>query len=268
MKKDIIIAELWDRGILTEETKTHKNGIEYDALTFEDPTLKSSVKPIIRVKDLEEIPDNEVIESIVNALKEKPKDKEILSKLKDKNYVLNNIFICVRKKTNNDKDVKKTVYEDLEKYMRIYLDISDDPETCATCVITKDIMKTIGIEEKTLFDYAERNSHEYISIMPMEKVLFSGNRAEPGKIETTGSMMYVMTTNKGINGASAMLFQDYLEQIAIDNNVTTLTILPSSIHEVIIWIGDIEADDMIQEINKTEVKDTEQLSNHAYKFTM
>lgn len=84
--------------------------------------------------------------------------------------------------------------------------------------------------------------------------------------------MYVLTNSSRLNGASAILYIDLLEEIG-QYFKKDYFILPSSIHEVILipWKEDISSDflsEMVSEINTTELKKEEILSNHAYLYSI
>jgi hypothetical protein len=85
-------------------------------------------------------------------------------------------------------------------------------------------------------------------------------------------LMYVATNEKQVNGATVLLYKDYLKQQAEELD-SDLYILPSSIHEVIIVpvssIPDIEKelDEMIQIVNRENVKPTEVLSEHLLYYS-
>jgi len=88
-----------------------------------------------------------------------------------------------------------------------------------------------------------------------------------------GSSMTIVATNKTkLHGAIAIKDIDKISQVA-DRYGIDLAIIPSSIHEILLVpvIGDGEEQlsglhTMIEDINKTQLKPEEVLSNHAYRF--
>lgn len=83
--------------------------------------------------------------------------------------------------------------------------------------------------------------------------------------------IYVLTNNRGINGASCILYEDILEQFAAKIN-SDLFILPSSIHEVLLVpeTGFINSSDlilMVREVNATQVAAEEVLSDNIYLYS-
>ena len=81
--------------------------------------------------------------------------------------------------------------------------------------------------------------------------------------------MYVISNNKGINGAVSMLYEDGLHELA-EKLGSDLYIMPSSIHEVIAVSTDLgnpnELAAMVAEINMDQVALDERLSNQVYHY--
>ena len=81
--------------------------------------------------------------------------------------------------------------------------------------------------------------------------------------------MYIISNKSRVNGAATMFYDGVLSSMS-DKLGTDLYVLPSSVHEVIaISTQAGEPDDlqeMVQEINNTEVAPEERLSDSVYKF--
>ena len=82
-------------------------------------------------------------------------------------------------------------------------------------------------------------------------------------------LMYVISNDRGINGAISMLYEDQLHALA-EQLGTDLYILPSSIHETIAVSVDMgepeELAQMVSEINMDQVSLQERLSNQVYHY--
>lgn len=81
--------------------------------------------------------------------------------------------------------------------------------------------------------------------------------------------MYVLTNNTKVNGAAAILNDDIRQEIA--EKVGDFYMLPSSIHETLIIPKDAgmefkELEQMVQEVNQTQVAPGERLSDHVYEY--
>lgn len=86
----------------------------------------------------------------------------------------------------------------------------------------------------------------------------------------TPTLMNILTTNGGVNGAGILLCSDYLTKIF--DKIGDYYILPSSVHEVIIapkanCTADIsELSNMVKTINADIVDDTDVLSDEAFEY--
>lgn len=84
--------------------------------------------------------------------------------------------------------------------------------------------------------------------------------------------LYVVTNNQQISGATAVLYEENLQQIA-DTYGCDLYVIPSSIHEMIV-VPEIDTHaesidqlaEIVCEVNKTAVKESDRLSNQVYKY--
>lgn len=82
--------------------------------------------------------------------------------------------------------------------------------------------------------------------------------------------MYVLSNQSKLFGASCILYQNLLKKIS-DHFSSSLYILPSSIHEVIIIPSNdcsslSQFTQMVQEVNETQLSAEEILSDHAYYY--
>lgn len=94
-------------------------------------------------------------------------------------------------------------------------------------------------------------------------------RAEKSK-EILPYEQYVLTNIAQINGATAILYPNLLQEIG-EATQSNFFILPSSIHEVILMKdnGDMNAEElqrMVMEINRTQVAPEEVLSDEVYSY--
>lgn len=86
--------------------------------------------------------------------------------------------------------------------------------------------------------------------------------------KNTDKTLFVFTNTPGINGAACILYPDVLAKLTAYFG-SDFYILPSSIHELLLLPGADtfcreELDDIIKEINLSQVPEEEVLSNHAY----
>ena len=81
--------------------------------------------------------------------------------------------------------------------------------------------------------------------------------------------MWVISNEKGINGAASMLYENELHELA-ENLESDLYILPSSVHEVLAVSTELtdpeELAQMVAEVNMQKVALEERLSNQVYHY--
>lgn len=158
-----------------------------------------------------------------------------------------------------------------------YLLIETTEKGSATILITNDMLHCWGISVEQLYQTARENTPRLLNadFQTMRTVicqLLGKNCQEVYQEECQEeSYMYVLSNQYRHFGAICMLYDRVLEDIAnqIDED---FYILPSSIHEVIILPVSCspslaEINDMIVEINETQVTEEEVLSDHAYFYS-
>lgn len=169
--------------------------------------------------------------------------------------------------------------------------VRDDEEGIGTIRITNEHMKLWNATITELASLAQKNTRRLFpeSLRSMEEVMrgifmeeSKDNRSETildkqteqllfNKAASTQTTMFILTNQKGINGASCMLYKDVLRQFA-DRVCSDFYILPSSIHEIILVPAGTNMNketlsQMVQEVNSTQVAAEEVLSDRVYYFS-
>ena len=130
------------------------------------------------------------------------------------------------------------------------------------------------ISKEALYQVAKKNTPKLLphQLMPLTEVLLQSHYICDEDIDKNDPQIYILTNNYRTNGATALLYEKLLSQIA-DSFEKDLLILPSSIHEgLILPIDSISKSTLdhygtfIREINETQLADDEVLSDHAYYF--
>ncbi len=147
-------------------------------------------------------------------------------------------------------------------------------------LVTNEIAKLKGMDEQALYEAAVVNTKRLFppTTKNMNQVIrdIFVSEGMPEEIAEmmvgempADKMMYVISNNKGINGAVSMLYENELHTLA-EHLETDLYILPSSIHEVIavsVGMGDPnELAQMVAEINMGQVELADRLSNQVYHY--
>lgn len=161
-------------------------------------------------------------------------------------------------------------YLDLAIVFYVLYDISE--EGAATITITNDLLKLWNVSADTIYKQALQNTpallpHEFKPMCDIINELL-GNHASQ---TTSDTCMYVLTNHARSFGAACILYENVLTDIG-ETLGENYYVLPSSIHEAIIIPESnsphrLDLDDMICEINETQVPPEEVLSNRAYYFS-
>ena len=152
-----------------------------------------------------------------------------------------------------------------------YILMNVDEKGMASIVITNEICSTWNTTVENLYKVAKENTPRKLQFefLPMNQIIIDlFPEAEMSDMED--NRMYVLSNTHRNFGAIAILYDGVLEYIH-QTIGKDFFILPSSVHEVIILPKEDDMDiqainDMIKEINETQVAEEEVLSNHCYLF--
>ncbi|MEF9941166.1 MAG: DUF5688 family protein [Lachnospiraceae bacterium] len=145
----------------------------------------------------------------------------------------------------------------------------------ATMLIQKDHMEKWGITKKKLYQDATHNTKKLLPekfqtmISVIQEILTTEElKEETGELQE--DMLYILSNQMRNFGAACILYEGVLEEIGRQLG-ENYYVLPSSVHEVIIMPDKQnpcrkDLDDMITEINETQVEAEDILSNHAYYY--
>lgn len=148
----------------------------------------------------------------------------------------------------------------------------------ASVAVTNDLMNSWNVTLDELHDVAISNLTEVLpsTFKGMTEVMsemmgMSKEDMEMMGMSTDEEQMYVLSNAMKMNGASALLDKKMMEEIV--ETVGEFYILPSSIHEVLIVPVksgmDIETlENMVCEVNATQVQLEERLSDHVYEYNL
>ncbi|MCD8121278.1 MAG: DUF5688 family protein [Clostridiales bacterium] len=160
--------------------------------------------------------------------------------------------------------------------------IHSDEMGSMTMRVQKKMTEDWGMSDDELLGQAlengkRKNPARFFRVESLLKSLVTGTLDEPetGAAQMETEMepdldLYVLTVNKGIHGAVAMMYPGCLEKIA-DELGSDLVILPSSIHETLIF-SRTKRDDwkslrqMVYTVNRQHVEEEERLSDQVYVF--
>ena len=169
------------------------------------------------------------------------------------------------------KTIPHIPYLDLTAVFFLLLETTE--RGAATILITQEMLSHWKISLEELHQTAMENTPRILQadFKPMRAVIceLTGETYSEENLEE--NYMYVLSNQHRHFGAGCILYDRVLEDIGnqIDED---FYILPSSIHEVIILpvscsLNQQDLNEMIIEINETQVSDEDILSDHAYYFS-
>ncbi len=155
-----------------------------------------------------------------------------------------------------------------------YLIVSESQEGQMTALIHHEHLKLWDITPEQLIQLAEANTPRLLPcrITPIEEAISQMSEWEPEvPVPFPPVNLHVLTNDKGINGASCLLYPDVLKTFSasVDDD---LIILPSSIHEVLLTpkskaLPIDELNEMVRTINAADVSAEDRLSDHVYCYS-
>ena len=189
----------------------------------------------------------------------------------------NIVFQVINTLQNEDmlRDMPHREFQDLSIIYRWVVKV--DENGIQSSAIRNNLAEQLGMNEEQLFKCAVENTRRIFppTVKSMNDVIremfvSDGMPAEVADMMIgempEDKMMWVISNDRGINGAGSMLYEDNLHKLAMKLE-TDLYILPSSVHECIAVstnVGDpYELAEMVSEINMGQVALEDRLSNQV-----
>lgn len=258
-----------------------------DAVRVQLPEF-GPVMPTAYLDDLYQIyQKGNSIESIAKGMLENmPEEVKKISEAVDfdKNTAWEKFFPCVVNKEMNEKLLADVPHKDIEGTDLTLIAryrIGDAGGQVATCIITNSNASALGMKPEQILEKAIANGarDKYVCKGLTETIADemrkSGAPEEMVK-EILGSgkkeLCYMLSNEKMIQGAAVLAYPEELRKATKSFGEEKCYILPSSTHEVLLVPESLAGGsperlaDMVKDVNATEVKTGEQLSNHVYFF--
>lgn len=265
-------------------TAMKNNGKERTGILIEMPGI--NISPTIYLEEYyESYVAGRKIEQIVDDIKqlyeeikqEKPWDCE---SFRDYEGVRNRIVFKVINTAKNRKflrTVPHLAFLDLSIVFYVLVDVSE--EGTAAMVVNRSHADTWKVQAETLWEDAMKNVKnllpaEFVTMNHALKSLLGDVEYEEGDLllekKKDYDQMYVLSNKFRNYGAACIAYPNVLEMIG-QILKKDYYILPSSVHEVIIVpYSEIyvcsKLDEMVREINSTQVEEEDVLSNHVYLY--
>ena len=288
MVKDELLKIYPDRDVTVREV-TKNNGLVLTGITIF--TKGCNISPTIYVdKMFEEYLRGASLDDLIKGFVQCYESADLhsnfdVSYVKDFDKAIDKICLKLVNAERNSELLKKVphvMFNDLAVVFYILVENGDRDHGTATMLVNNDIMNTWGIEyTNEFYENAKYNTQTLLpatvtDLTDVVKMLAeddeSFNLIEDMDVEASAPM-YVASNISRVNGCSVMLYDGVLKEFSKKVG-SDLYILPSSVHEVILVpcnkCIDMELNtmlDMVRDINATEVRQDEFLSNHIYKYT-
>ena len=235
-----------------------------------------SVSPTIYVDDFyDEEADGDVIsrtaDFVIDSYHENMTDNIPIVDFSDFNQIKNGICLRVVNTKENEAYLEQVPHREFLDLSVIYYISLEHNGQVASVTITDSIANIWGVSEEELFDAAYEFTPRMKPMVskPLHEVIseLTGNVSDDGEAMMPEVPMIIVTNEKSYNGAAAILYPEFLEGV-MDGN---FFILPSSIHEILLLPDDGSSDAellkaMVKEVNSTQVKPEEKLSDHVYYY--
>ena len=257
------------------------NGVKLDGVIVRQNNCV--VSPTVYVNDYyEDFSRGENINNIADIIERLIRDNTIEDEFDaDELILFDNVKDRIVFKLINferNKELLETV--PYKKYLDLaivyYISVKEDIFECASILINNSHLKLWNKTLEEIDELAEKNTPfilkpELKSMgQTLKEIMFNSDDNEFDEEDFENCYMYVLTNEKKQFGAATILYdnelKDFSERIESD-----FYIIPSSVHEVIIipskFVDSSDSlDEMICEVNSSQVPLVDILSDHAYKY--
>lgn len=257
------------------------NGVKLDGVIVRQNNCV--VSPTVYVNDYyEDFSNGENINNIADIIERLIRDNTIEDEFDaDELILFDNVKDRIVFKLINferNKELLETV--PYKKYLDLaivyYISVKEDIFECASILINNSHLKLWNKTLEEIDELAVKNTPfilkpELKSMgQTLKEIMFNSDENEFNEEDFENCYMYVLTNEKKQFGAATILYdnelKDFSERIESD-----FFIIPSSVHEVIIipskFVDSSDSlDEMICEVNSSQVPLVDILSDHAYKY--
>lgn len=268
--REAIINELKEKGYDAIPHDVIKNGVTLKGITIQ---TKSNISPTVYLENLLEMFSDfdDMVNKVINIFEENQSIDIDISLFNNRDFILNNLFIGLQKRSDEQLIKRTCDFDDLEQYLYIKGNINYD---LWSVKLNEAIMKNANLTLNEVWEAGFKNT-----FAENETVIESMSSVIGDICDTTifpTIPMYIIT-NRCKSKGSIQIF-DKVKIIDWANSLpikpSRIICIPSSIHEfILIPTSDEDIDleifnEMVCEVNETEVDATEQLSSHCYVLTL
>lgn len=186
------------------------------------------------------------------------------------------IYHLINRQANQEllKEVPHVPFLDLSIVFYVLIEMDPEGERMATMLIRREHLNMWKTGEEEIYRAAKHNTerllpYEFATMYTVVEEMLDDEELKEAREQKEDSM-YVLTNQMRNFGAAAILYRNRLQAVGLYLK-ENYYVLPSSVHEVII-VPESRAPEqkdlcaIVSEINETQVKEEEVLSNHAYYY--
>ena len=223
----------------------------------------------------------EILQDVMTTYEEALKNinPDSLSGIEDWEQVKGRLAFRLLSKERNKETLENYVYKEFLDLAAIVTFCAEIDEQGVKAIrVTHDLAERWDVSEEEILQSAEENTEALFPVR-MEPILDTLCRLadisrddlpEEVLAEEDSPQIMVLTNYLGVNGATVLLYDSFLQQV-YEKLRGKFIILPSSIHEVIVMplasappITDSQK--MVEQINRSAVKEEEILSDSVYLY--
>lgn len=210
--------------------------------------------------------------------------EDLITKMLDYEYMLDgHLYVRLMNRERSKKFLEgKTYIEWLDLAIVFYNLISMNEYGISSIAVPENVAAMWGKPlESVLIDALEVMQKAFpIQRLNLQQMIeeLSGDNLFAGMMNppevSSGWDILVQTNEVKINGAATILYKDCLKEVAVNNNVEEIFIIPSSVHECMLLIDrdrSASGEDlvsMIRQVNITAVNPEEVLSDNLYVYNL
>lgn len=276
--KEHVISQVSPAHKVIIQPVIKNNGTIYDGLIILDPIL--NISPTIYLNPyyhryLNGVSLEDICDDILSTYHEHlPKIDFDISLFKDFSKAKENIIMKLVSYSRNEELLQDIPYIRFYDLAIIFaVGVTNFMDEFATILIHNQHLSLWNTHLEELYSIALKNtpkllSHRFNPMKELLKPFADSSISIPLEFQ-----MYVLTNRIKVHGATCITYPGLLKQLA-DIFEDNLIIIPSSIHEVLIIPESTtpkeytiqDYNDMIEEVNETQLTDDEILSDHAYIY--
>lgn len=278
-------GQLGDQYEISDTVTMKNNSTEYIGIMFQKKT--ENIAPTIYIEDLyesykvQEVTIQDAIKEVIGRYEKSIMGLQRISGM-SVDYVgcQDRIIYRLVSRERNSYMLKDMPYIPfLDMAITFHLVVSINDSCMQSLKITRELQQRWGISVEQLLKLAKKNTPELLPARVCELSQLIERYMDPGewKLKLEEDLtneekidMIVVSNELGINGASVVLYDGVIEEIANEYD-SDLYLLPSSIHEMI--VVPVGKDDlhrtfssMVNNINQRYVDEDEVLSDRVYIY--